>query len=169
MEHCAAPSSSKSVPQTKEQLPKDVQSDDVNHCMSDVDAPMGYSAFDTKSKRCIVLLCALAGFFSPFSAFIYFPALTYIGEDLGVSLSLMNLSITVFLVIQAIAPPLLGDIADQVGRRPVYLLVLLVYFVACVGLALQRAYPALLVLRMVQSFGSSGTLSYHEFLAIQAH
>lgn len=143
----------------KTQLPNDIQSDDVDRCVADLESSIEYSAFDTKSKRYIVLLCALAGFFSPFSAFTYFPALEYIGGDLKVSLQLMNLSITVFLVIQAVAPPLLGDIADQIGRRPVYLFVLLVYFVACIGLALQRSYPALLVLRMVQSFGSSGTFS----------
>lgn len=115
-----------------------------------------YTLFDKSSRRIIVLLCAVAGFFSPFSAFTYFPALDYIGEDLGVSLQLMDLTITMFLVIQAIAPAILGDLADQIGRRPVYLLVLVVYFAASVGLAVQRSYPALLVLRMVQSFGSSG-------------
>ena len=38
----------------------------------------------------------------------------------------------------------------------IYLATFLVYFAANVGLAVQRFYPALLVLRMVQSVGSSG-------------
>ncbi|KAJ4396978.1 hypothetical protein N0V93_001202 [Gnomoniopsis smithogilvyi] len=121
--------------------------------------PQEYTVFNKNAIRIIVLLCAVAGFFSPFSAFTYFPAIDYIGKDLGVSLQLMDLTITMFLVVQGIAPAILGDLADQVGRRPVYLLVLVVYFAASVGLALQRSYPALLVLRMVQSFGSSGTIA----------
>jgi MFS family permease len=121
--------------------------------------PVPYSVFSSQAKRSIVAMCAIAGFFSPFSAFTYFPALEYMAEDLGVSLQLMNLTITMFLVVQGIVPAVLGDLADQIGRRPTYLLVLVVYFAACVGLALQRSYPALLILRMLQSAGSSGTIS----------
>jgi MFS family permease len=47
-------------------------------------------------------------------------------------------------------------LADMVGRRPVYLLVLTVYFGANLGLSLQRTYAGLLVLRMIQSIGASG-------------
>lgn len=115
-----------------------------------------YTVFSKTSIRIIVLLCAMAGFFSPFSAFTYFPALEYMAADLDVSLQLMNLTITVYLVIQGVIPAVLGDLADQIGRRPVYLLVLVVYVAACIGLALQKSYAALVVLRMLQSAGSSG-------------
>lgn len=79
--------------------------------------------------------------------------------DLNVSPQLMNLTITMYIVVQGVIPAVLGDLADQIGRRPTYLLVLVIYFVACVGLAIQRNYAALLVLRMVQSAGSSGTIA----------
>ena len=115
-----------------------------------------YSVFGIGARRTIVALCALAGFLSPFSAFTYFPALEYMAEDLGVSLQLMDLTITMFLVVQGIIPAVLGDIADQVGRRPVYILVLIVYCVACVLLTVQRSYPVLMAGRMLQSAGSSG-------------
>ncbi|KAB5545925.1 putative major facilitator superfamily transporter [Coniochaeta sp. 2T2.1] len=120
--------------------------------------PTPYTVFQNGQIRSTVALCALAGFFSPFSAFTYFPTLEYMAADLGVSLQLMNLTITMFIV-QGIIPAVLGDVADQIGRRPVYLLVLIIYFLACIGLALQRSYPALLVLRMLQSAGSSGTIA----------
>ena len=116
-----------------------------------------YSTFSTSDKRAIVFLVALAGFFSPFSAFIYFPALQDIANDLCVSLELMNLTITIYLVVQGIVPSLFGDMAETFGRRPVYLLAFSIYVLASVGLALQDSYPALIILRMVQSAGSSGT------------
>ncbi len=53
---------------------------------------------------------------------------------------------------------ILGSIADQLGRRPVYLLVFFMYILANVGLALQTSYPALLLLRMLQSAGGSATI-----------
>lgn len=123
-----------------------------------------YSVFGTNAKRNIIALCTLAGLFSPLSAFTYFPALDYMAEDLGVTLQLMNLTITMYLVMQGVVPTILGDLADQVGRRPIYILVLAVYVGANVGLALQRNYTALLILRMLQSAGSSGQfkLNPHE-------
>lgn len=115
-----------------------------------------YSLFTTAQKRIIVLMIALAGFFSPFSAFIYFPAIEYLSSDLHVSIQLINVTVTMYLIVQGIVPAFFGDLADQIGRRPVYLAVLSVYLASCVGLALQKSYVALLLLRMLQSVGSSG-------------
>jgi MFS family permease len=94
--------------------------------------------------------------FSPLSSFIYYPAITPIAFSLHVSIELINLTITSYLVISGIAPALLGDMADTLGRRPVYIGILSIYVGANVGLALQSSYAALMVLRMVQSFGASG-------------
>ena len=118
-----------------------------------------FSAFTKQQKVAIVCLISLAGFFSPFTAFVYFPALRSISSDLGVSLELMNITVTVYLIVQAIVPSLLGDLAKYLGRRPVYLLAFAIYTAASVGLALQRSYAALLVLRMLQSAGSSATIA----------
>lgn len=67
-----------------------------------------------------------------------------------------NLSITTYMLVSGIAPSLLGDMADTMGRRPLFLFAIFTYTVANVGLAVQRSYPALLVLMMVQSAGSGG-------------
>ncbi|TLD26569.1 hypothetical protein PspLS_05200 [Pyricularia sp. CBS 133598] len=100
-----------------------------------------YTVFEPYQRRFAVLLCALAGFFSPFSAFTYFPAIEYISEDLGVSNQLINMTITVYLVVQGIVPAFFGDLADQIGRRPVYLVILAIYAASCIGLALQSLGP----------------------------
>ncbi|KAG8158520.1 hypothetical protein KVR01_011642 [Diaporthe batatas] len=118
-----------------------------------------YSTFSKPSKAWIAFLVGLSGFFSPLSANIYFPAITNISEDLRVSLELVNLTITAYLICQCITPSITGDLADMIGRRPVYLLVLTVYFGANLGLSLQRTYAGLLVLRMIQSMGASGTIA----------
>ena len=115
-----------------------------------------YSIFSKTKKRWIVLLVAFAGMFSPLSSFIYYPATHALATDLHTSIEAINLSITTYMIVSGITPSILGDAADQIGRRPVYIFAFAVYFAANIGLALQHSYPALLVLRMVQSLGSSG-------------
>jgi multidrug resistance protein len=47
--------------------------------------------------------------------------------------------------------------SDRIGRRPAYLLSFTLFIAANIGLALQTNFVALLILRMLQSAGSSGT------------
>jgi len=104
-------------------------------------------------------MVACAAFFSPLSANIYFPALTSLSQDLHVSNSLINLSLTSYMIFQGFAPTVFGDLADMTGRRPTLILGFIIYIGANIGLALQNNYAALLVLRCLQSTGSSGTVA----------
>lgn len=90
---------------------------------------------------------------------IYFPALSSLATDLNVSTEKINLTITSYMVFQGLAPTFFGDLADIIGRRPVYIILFIIYLGANIGLALQRNYAALLVLRMLQSTGSSGVIA----------
>lgn len=57
------------------------------------------------------------------------------------------------------APSFVGSFSDGHGRRPAYIAAFIVYLGANIGLALQNSYPALMVLRCLQSAGSSGTIA----------
>ncbi|KAL9009874.1 MAG: hypothetical protein Q9173_005139, partial [Seirophora scorigena] len=137
----------------------DSDSDNAKASHKTNDYSVSYSVFSQSTRRWTVLLVALASFFSPLSANIYFPALNYLAHDLNVSLKLINLTITAYLIFQGIVPFIVGDAADKMGRRPVYIAAFVVYLGANMGLALQNSYPALLVLRILQSSGSSGTIA----------
>ncbi|KAI6378421.1 hypothetical protein MCOR25_002288 [Pyricularia grisea] len=95
--------------------------------------------------------------FSTASSYIYFPALVPMARDLDVSVSPINLTVTSYLVVAGIAPAVMGDFADQNGRRSAYMLMFTLVFCANIGLALQNSYPVLLVFRMLQSAGASGS------------
>ena len=116
-----------------------------------------YSNFSAAQRRWIAVLVAFAGIFSPLSSFIYYPAVHSIALDLGVTLELIILTITSYMIVSGVTPAFFGDLADVTGRRPVYIFTFVITFTANIGLALQRSYPALLILRMVQSVGGSGT------------
>lgn len=115
-----------------------------------------FSSFSKNEKQWISFAASYAAMFSGLSSFIYYPAVVPLARDLGVSVELINLTITSYLIVAGIAPAFMGDMADQTGRRPVYLLMFSLYVGANIGLAVQNSYAALLVLRMVQSAGSSG-------------
>ena len=80
-------------------------------------------------------------------------------QDLNTTTEKINLTVTVYIVMQAIAPAIWGPIADRSGRRPMYLLAILVYTASCTGLALAPTYSVLLVMRLLQSFGGSPTVA----------
>ncbi|KAL2406964.1 MFS-type transporter clz19 [Exophiala dermatitidis] len=118
-----------------------------------------HSVFTKNQKRFIVFMAAWAGFFSPVSANIYFPALNPLAQDLHVSDTLINLTLTSYMIFQGLAPTFFGDFADAAGRRPAYAVCFIVYIAANIGLALQNSYAALFLLRCLQSSGSSATIA----------
>ncbi|KAI1747048.1 major facilitator superfamily domain-containing protein [Xylaria castorea] len=128
---------------------------------SEILAPSGekYSIFTTFEKRGIVLAAAAGAFFSPLSAQIYFPALDALSRDLHISITEVNLTVTTYMIVQAIAPMFVGSLADTAGRRPAYVLCFIIYIAACIGCALAPNYAGLLVLRALQSAGSSSTVA----------
>jgi predicted MFS family arabinose efflux permease len=117
-----------------------------------------FSIFTKWQKRWINLLTSFAAMFSTLSSYIYYPALVPVAKELGVSIVLINLTVTSYLIVAAVAPAFMGDMADQSGRRPIYILMFTLYLAANLGIALQKSFPALLVLRMLQSAGSSGVI-----------
>lgn len=118
-----------------------------------------YTVFTQREKRFLVFMATIAAFFSPLSGNIYFPALNQLATQFQVTNEVINLTLTTYMIFQGLAPTFFGDFADQVGRRPTYILSFTIYVGACIGCALAPNFPALLVLRMLQSSGSSATIS----------
>ncbi|KAI1102425.1 MFS general substrate transporter [Jackrogersella minutella] len=118
-----------------------------------------YSIFDKRQKALIVLIVSTAATFSGFASNIYFPALPTIAQDLDISVELVNLTVTSYLIFQGISPSLWSPISDVKGRRIAYCCTFLVFVGACVGLAETKNYATLVVLRCLQSTGSASTVA----------
>lgn len=140
-------------------LPTPSTMEGANISMSRTTSGPAYSAFSHRTRIMIATMITIGSFISPVTANIYFPALNPIADDLGVSTNLINLTLTTYMVFQGLSPTLFGDFGDKAGRRPAYILAFSIYLLANIGLALQRDYAALMVLRCVQSAGSSGTIA----------
>lgn len=120
------------------------------------DSP-AYSAFSKNQITLILCLASFAASFSPLSSFIFFPAIDDLAQALDVSAGRVNLTITSYMIVAGLAPAILGDLADNIGRRMIYLFMMIIYCIANTGLALQTNWTALFLLRMLQSTGSAGT------------
>lgn len=144
------PNATEKVPSmTARDIPKAEPSADASN--DDV-----FSVWSTRGKKTIVFSASFASLLAPLASNIYFPALEPIARDLKVSNTLVNISISTFIILQGIAPTFSAQLSDTAGRRPVYLVCLLLFLAANIGLGVQNSYAALLTLRCVQSAGSSG-------------
>ncbi|OJD35229.1 major facilitator superfamily transporter [Diplodia corticola] len=132
---------------------------DVEAAAAEPAPPPIHSVFSKKTKLLIITMTTMASFFSPVSGQIYLPALNTLAKEFHVSLADINFTVTSYMIFQGIAPMFFGDLADQLGRRPTYICCFVIFFFANLGLALQRNYAALLVLRAMQSSGSSGVIA----------
>ena len=117
-----------------------------------------YSVFTTAEKWCIIAMVSYAAWFSTLSSFIYYPAIHELSQVFSVSINKINLTVTSYMAVATIAPTLVGDAADVLGRRPVYVIALSLYIVANMAIVLADRYSALLGLRVLQALAISGML-----------
>ncbi|KAL8949290.1 MAG: hypothetical protein Q9222_004596 [Ikaeria aurantiellina] len=101
-----------------------------------------YTVYTQKQKRRFRVLLGLATITSPLTATCYFPLLPLLRAHFETSAQAINLTLTIYIVFQALSPAVFGPLSDSIGRRLVFLVTL-------------TLYAALLVLRALQSFGAS--------------
>ena len=118
--------------------------------------PIQYTVFTRHQKRYLVLLLSLANLASPLTATIYLPLLPLLQTHFRVSLQAINLTVTLYIVFQAISPILFAPASDTLGRRPIILTTFSLYTLASLGLVLNRhSYAGLISIRALQSLGAS--------------
>lgn len=110
-----------------------------------------YSIFTQAEKWCISAMVSYAAWFSTLTSFIYYPAIDQLSQTFAVSVDKINLTITIYMAVATVAPALVGDAADVLGRRPVYVMALSLYMGANLAIALAKSYQVLLGLRLLQA------------------
>ena len=119
-----------------------------------------YTAWSVRDRRLLVVLLGYLALASSLTANIYFPLIELLAARYDVSVQDINLTVTVYIVVQGVAPSLWSPLSDSWGRRPVYLVTFAIFTLASLGLSIvDRNYPALLVFRALQSIGASGAVS----------
>lgn len=119
-----------------------------------------YTTLSDFQQYSAIALVTAASWAAPFTAVLYLPLVPRLADQYHVSVQAINLTITVYLIFQAIAPWLLSTHSDTFGRRPIYIGAFALATLASLGLVFVRSnYTALITLRALQSLGTSSILS----------
>ncbi|MCO4852945.1 MFS transporter [Bacillus vallismortis] len=110
----------------------------------------------TKSKAVLILyIVCFSAFFASLSQNIYSPIIPIIKESFHVSATMVNLSVSVFMIVTAIMQMILGTIIDFKGARFVLIAGILATAAASIGCAVATDFTLFLIFRMIQAAGSA--------------
>ncbi len=107
--------------------------------------------------RYFMVLLAATVALAPFSMDAYLPALPRMAESFAVDISLMNHTLSIYLLGFGLGQLIGGPLSDQVGRRTMGLIGLSIYLLATLGIIFTETVSLLLVLRGIQALGGGLT------------
>lgn len=101
----------------------------------------------------LFLVCLFS--LNQFAISIFLPAMPAMAKALGAGGASTKATLTVYLVVYAVAALIHGPLSDRYGRRPVLLAGLCLYTLASFACALAPSVELLLAARVVQAFGAA--------------
>jgi len=101
-----------------------------------------------------ITLGMLAGL-TPFAIDMYLPSIPTISRDLNASIETVQLTLTAYLAVFALAQLLLGPVSDVLGRRSTILGGLALFISASFACAAATTLPWLLIARCIQALGGA--------------
>lgn len=106
------------------------------------------------NNKSIAFLCYLMCVFMALSLDLYLPSLPNVAHTFGSSMNAAQLSLNIFLFGFGFSQIFYGIISDHFGRRSSLLIGLVIYFLASLGCMLSKSIDALIIFRLIQSFGA---------------
>jgi MFS transporter, DHA1 family, multidrug resistance protein len=103
----------------------------------------------------LLFVLGLTAGLTPFAIDLYLPSIPAIAADLGASVELVQLSVTVYLAVFALAQIFLGPLSDVLGRRATVLGGASLFLIANLGCILAPDLGWLLGARAVQALGGA--------------
>lgn len=87
---------------------------------------------------------------------MHLPALSGMADWFDASYATMQLSVSAFLAATAVVQLVIGPLSDRYGRRPVYLVSLIILILASLACALSQSAELFLLFRLVQTLATGG-------------
>lgn len=110
------------------------------------------------SSQRVPAAVALGALFNPLNSSMIAVALVNVEQDFGVGIGAVTWLASGFYLTAVLAPPLMGALADRFGPRRIFCLGLVVVAVTGALAALAPSFPALVVIRLLQAFGTCATM-----------
>ncbi|KXH65730.1 major facilitator superfamily transporter [Colletotrichum salicis] len=118
----------------------------------EVDNPYNYT---NKTKWTITLIIALAAAVSPMGSSIFYPALTEMSKEFGVTPTITNLSVAFYMLAMAIFPLWWSSFSETLGRRTIYLLSFALFVLFSILSAISVNIEMLIVMRLLAGGASA--------------
>ncbi|KAI9313163.1 major facilitator superfamily domain-containing protein [Dichotomocladium elegans] len=131
-------------------------SDDIDICSTTLPPSNAETTqFSRLRKWFILFIVSLQGFLGPLSSSIYVPAVHEVRRSLHVSSTLINVTISLYVLIQGIAPMMWAALSERHGRRYIYISATAIYVGSTIGCALSSSISIFITMRIFQSIGAS--------------
>ncbi|KAI7858046.1 major facilitator superfamily domain-containing protein [Circinella umbellata] len=102
----------------------------------------------------IVFCNAFIGYFT---SSIYMPAIGDLQQYFGTTLTIMNITIALYVLAMAIAPLFWSPLSERIGRRGVYIIAMAIYTVTTIICGISKNLVLFFVMRVLQGvFSSAG-------------
>lgn len=108
-----------------------------------------------KHSSLLIPLLGLLVAVGPLSIDTYLPSLPEIAADLGSSQTIIQYTISTFLIGMTIGMLVFGPLSDMLGRKRLLIVGSIIYGLASIGCALIDSGESLVALRLLQSLGSA--------------
>lgn len=123
-----------------------------------VEIPVAAETVMPPRRKAPLWVLAFLAFSPTFAMHIFVPALPSATTDLGAGISMMQMTVSLYIVGLAFGQLIYGPISDRFGRRPALVGGLLVYTVAGLVSAVAPDAPTLIVARLFQALGGCAGL-----------
>src|SRR5437868_11793576 len=106
------------------------------------------------SKIMLLMLVAMTGV-APISLYMLVPALPVLATTFGGDISVVQMTVSLYMVGIACSQLIMGPLSDKYGRRPVLLAGLALMVAASIGCSLAQTLPQLIAARFLQALGGA--------------
>ncbi|EJX07731.1 Drug resistance transporter Bcr/CflA subfamily [gut metagenome] len=106
----------------------------------------------TFGEAAAIAFCSCLG---PFAISAYMPGFPAIAEEFGTSVVMVQQSLSFYLIPFACGSLIVGALSDVFGRRPVFVLGMLLFMLASAGAGLSESLNSLYFWRILQGLGAS--------------
>ncbi|MCP1393726.1 MULTISPECIES: MFS transporter [Bacillus cereus group] len=102
----------------------------------------------------LYLLC-ISAFFASLNQNIYSPIIPIIRDSFQVSITMVNLSVSIFIFITAIMQIVFGSVIDFKGARTILIPSIILTIIASIGCAITSNFTVFLICRILQAVGTA--------------
>jgi EmrB/QacA subfamily drug resistance transporter len=111
---------------------------------------------DLRDALPLILTLGLGVFLGALDLSVLSPALAALGSDFGIATGDLSWVFTLYLLMNVVSIAIMSTLADRYGRKPIYLLCILIFLAGSALAIVAQDYTMFLLARAIQALGAGG-------------